>query len=285
MKTFKFSVLVILLSTLTLKAPAQTCSDLFRVTSFVTETQLLKAAEKSVLSDLSLSEKARKWATGAFRLLHLNRNYREQVDIERTNRNYKETLLRLDVEVSKDPRFLIAKYKPYLETLLAVALNGSANYMSYRYVGAYGFVVYLPGMRLFNPRTIPTEVIDELSRVGLDEAAPKTKAYILSRVRHGGQILYESVRSAFNIGMISSLILFHSEMITDPANYMVHQVDHLTAETNKIAYKTNEELIASLQASEKKMTESNQIERISAIESLIDSLSQQNKEIASEIKL
>ncbi len=293
MKILKAPLLIVFFLLLSVQAHTQTCSDLFQDQNLfqslaeknsVTETEILRAAEDEVLGDGRLSERAKYWVKNAFAVFSLKKNLRIQSKIELRRRSYKNDLLTLNITIKADFRYLLNKYKPYLKGVLAVGANAAANYLTYHYLSRVGVIVYIPQWRFFNVREIPDEVLYELANTDMNEDAPKTRAYIFSHVKFGAQKIYDSVRGVFNIGIISTLIVFHADLITDPTGYMYHKMDGASLAINRASYDGNMEIIHELEERKKALEKSGQLDQVAQIETAIDSLKQTNSAVLNEMQ-
>ena len=271
-------------------AQALTCIDLFRSDSAFqklsqqtefTETQLLNAAETDVLGAQSLSAKAKRWAQSYFAALRTHQSFRESLRVEIRRRDYQRALNEMGIESHSDLKSILKKYRPYISGVFALGINGAVNYLSYRYLSTYGYLVFLPSIRLFDPQQVPDEVLLELLSTNTSEDAPKTRTYIFARWRHGAQTIYDNVRKIFPITVLSTFAVFHAQLITDPGAYVGSQLDTASSGINMAAYKQNENTIYLLETKKKDFERLNEEDKVKMSNDLIIDLQSRNRRIIS----
>lgn len=293
MKNLKALVCLIFILSVGIHSEAQTCSELFRNQDFfqsltekntVTETEILRAAEKDILGYSNISSRAKSWARNVFAVVNLRKNLRTQSEIELRRRTYRNMLSDMGVPIVSDYNFFLYKYKPYIQAAFALAANGAVNYLTYRYLSQVGFLVYIPQVRFFNPRDIPNDVLVELASTNLEDDAPRTRAYVFANIKYGAQKVYDSIRNIVYAGVISTFVITHADLITDPTSHTLHEMDRASLVLNRESYKSNLETLKALGKKKLILEKAGQVDAAAQIDSAIIGLTQTNSQILAEIQ-
>ncbi len=264
------------------------CGDVFKVDprtlvpsellehEILTEYQILKAAKDSVLDQKTIPAKVRQKMEDILEVFFINKKFKQELLIEIERRNYRAALEKMDIPIKKDIRYTYTTHKHYFRLVLSLVLNGAANALSYHYLGKGGVLVNLPITRFFKPEQIPDAVILELVNTG---AGPKTKAYLQYRFQHGSDMALRNVIKYVNLAVLTYLIVFHHEALTDPEAYIADYIAKISSALNAQTYKNNLEMIKSLKEKKSVFESQGNTEKATKAQALIDSLLWQNDEL------
>ncbi len=255
-------------------------AELTKQTS-VTESQILKAVEKDLLGDRTLSQKSRDWALSFFREFNMNRNYRAQIQKEIQYRDYKTALNRMGIETKVDPLYVLKRNKHYINLAFSFALNTTVNYFSMHYLNT-PVLVSIPGIKLFHPEKIPDGVLEEL--LTRPDAGIRTREYFRQRFQHGTEFALQRTLSIFSISVIAYLLIFYNKAVMDPTGYMLDQMNKTGDSLIVITYELNLETLRALEAKKVSFEQSGQLENITKADALIMSIKNQNAGLLEEIK-
>ena len=274
-------------------AYAQSCRDIFEKQpnfqilvqkTSVTQTEILKAAERDLIGDPTVSIQAKNWARNSFALLNLKSNLSRQAKIEAKRRKYEHSFNDLDIPIHPDLRFLLSKYKPYLQSIFALGANGAVNYLTYKYFSSIGYLIYIPQIRFFNSREVPDAVLAELIFADKYNDAPKTRNYIFSEIKFGAQKVYEAVRAVAYAGIFSIFIVSHSDLISDPTGHVYHEMDNTSLAINRMSLENAQQTIQLLEAKKRSLIASQKLDDAVKIDVKIKNLKALCSEIAGQLK-
>ncbi len=269
-------------------AQAQVCGELFRSTPRLLDVtnaaspshrQLLKAAEADVLGVAGFSEQAKHSLRRTFAIFSLERSRSEDVLVEIHRRRFEKILNDMGLAARVDLATRLERAKPYLSTVFSLAANSAANFLAYRYLDAFGIVVHLPAVRVFNARTIPDEVLIEMIQTPGDQPVPKTRAFVASKVRYGVDVIVETARRTFNYGILAVLLVTHGDMITNPGAATLKRLDETAVGMHDAALAKNAmtlKLIAEKRAAYKAQ---GNVEKVRQADELILVIEKQNEEL------
>jgi len=280
----KIFILIVTLLTFS-HVKAQTCESLFAaesgfsfvdepglsrlvVKNSVSEWAVLAAAKNDILGSPNLNEKIKKQIYAFFVAFHQNAAFHEKLIIEAQRRRYHQVLHDMGIRVYQDPITLLTRAKPYLSLLFSIAANSGTNLLSYHYLNHYGYVIHIPETRLFNPRSIPDDVLIEL--ISSQDETPKTNQYVKTRVKYGADVVLRSIKNVFNIGIISVLMVSNYLAVMNPQAYLENHTTNIANSVAKMAYQQNLDLIHQLKGQK--------------AETLIDRIEKQNKNLQDDEK-
>lgn len=211
-------------------ANAQVCRELFRATPhrdalleravlsetpfLPSESQVLRAAKSDVLGNPTVGEKTKRWARRWFSIFEITKVRQDKAAVEFRRRELTADLQALGVEPRKDFRSVLNANRPYLTTALALGLNGAVNYLSYRFYGSVDpMVIYVPLFRVFNWKTTPDSVLQEIldpANATTDAELPATRDYVQSRIgfltphlRSGADIVFRNGRAYYHAAILA----------------------------------------------------------------------------------
>lgn len=248
----------------------------------VTESQIFKAAQKDLLGDRTLSQRAKDSALDFFNILNINRDYRKQLTVELQRRDYKAALERMGIKTKVDAMYILRRNSHYFKMLFSIGANAAVNIASYHYLGIAGMIVSIPRTGFFRPDKIPDAVILEM--MTKPQGGPLAKAYLGSRVKHSVDAVTQSVGKFLTIGLLSWFAIFHHQVITDPNGYMEQQMMSTTTSVLKVTYLQNLETIKAVEAKKAAFERDGQMDRVRKAEALIASIQQQNSELYKQVK-
>lgn len=235
-------------------ARAQVCGELFRSTAQLesvlvatsttmdsaTQTSLLRAAERDVLSLDGFSDRARQSLRESFHLIPTDQQRLNHATVEFHRRRYERLAREAGLDPHADLSYRLGRAKNYLNLLVSVAANGTANYLSLRYFGTAGVLVHIPNVRVFDVREIPNEVLHELLTTPESRSVPKTEAFVRAKVAFGAEIVVSAIRRAFNYGMLVVILVAHGDLITDPNRATARELDQAALAIRHSAIEQNE---------------------------------------------
>lgn len=242
----------------------------------LTDYQILKAAKDVILDQKTIPDKIRQKMEDILEVFFINKKFKQELLIEIERRNYKAALEMMNIPVKKDMRYVYTTHKHYFRLVLSIVLNGTANALSYHYLGKGGLLVNLPTTRFFKPEQIPDAVILELINTG---AGPKTKEYLQYRFRHGSDMALRNVIKYVNLAVFTYLIIFHHEFITNPEAYIADYIAKISNALNAQTYKNNLEMIKSLESKKSAFESQGNLEKANKAQALIESLKMQNDDL------
>lgn len=242
-------------------------------------TRILRAIEADVLGlktipALSIDASARsrralyqmkRW----FDLLHMKKSRTDDALIEFHRRQFEKVLDRQGPSAHNDFQARLRDAKPYLSTMFSVAANGAVNYLSYTYLGAAGVVVHVPALRLFDARNIPDAVITELINAKPSDPTPRTRAFINTKVKHGADIVFQTVRRIFNFSIIALAATFYADLLIDPAAWMQKNVDATTTTLYAVAGEQNQRTLRLVLEKRANYVARGDLESVAAADALI----------------
>ncbi len=283
-----FSVLI------SAEANAQICGELFRSTPsldhvlhrpFVdifgrnatglyvhgpSETRLIRAVQADVLGLEGYSDRARYSLKRAFSLLNLNRARTDDLLVELHRRRYEKAAEKqLKIPTYKDLFSRMRANKVYLSTAFSVAANGAVNFLSYHFFYAFGFLVHIPDVRIFNPRTLPDEVLNELIETSPSEEAPKTRAYVASKVRYGVDTVLATGRRMFNYGVLAVILVTHGDILSDSPGAANRMIDAATSQVHLAVAEQNRLTLQLLHRKRMQFLEAGENEKVAQADRLI----------------
>lgn len=278
--------LVSLLSTLLVLPSSHAqwmCSEVFSETSsfdllitkdIVTETEILKAARQDLLLNASIPNRVKSSLQSILKGTYLKEDHLNEISLEVRRRNYRAALEKLNIKTKVDIRTVLREHKHYLGWIFSAVANGTANYVSMRFLGT-PTLVSIPKTRFFRPDKVPDEVLHEIIEADM---GPRTQAYINSRVRHGADVVINNVSTIMNVAIVSTILILHHQMITDPVGYFEEQMANSVDSINRAAYLLNLETIKQIQEKQAQFKKAGQWDKVKQAEALIENIRQQNRD-------
>lgn len=249
----------VFLSTISVRpAQAQVCGELFRSTpqlesalesvlvatsaspSLVTQTNLFRAAERDVLNLSGFSDRALQSLQESLHFVPMERQRLNQATVEFHRRRYERLAREHGLDPHADLSYRLGRSKNYLNVLVSLAANGTANYLALRYLGTAGVLVHLPNVRLFDFREIPNDVLHELLTTRESARVPKTEAFVKAKIAFGADLVVSAIRRAFNYGMLVVILVAHGDLITDPNRATARELDQAALALRNSAIEQNE---------------------------------------------
>lgn len=239
-----------------------------------TESRFMRAVQADVLGLDGFSDRARYSLKRAFSILNLNRARTDDLLVEFHRRRYQRTVMdQLGLPPYQDLLSRMRANKVYLSTTFSVAANGAVNLLSYHFFHTFGFLVHIPDVRIFNARTLPDDVLNELIETSPVEDAPKTRAYVNSKVRYGADTVLATGRRMFNYGVLAVILVSHGDILSD-ARSAGRMVDATTSQIHAAVVEQNRLTLQLLQNKRMKFLAAGETEKVAQADRLILQLEQ-----------
>jgi hypothetical protein len=189
--------------------------------------------------------------------------------VEFHRRQYERRLAQMGLPVRRDIRTRLRENKHYLSLAFSAAANGAVNFLAYKYLSSAGILIHIPATRIFNERSLPDDVLNELIEAKSTDDTPKTRAYVRSKIKFGADEVIAAGRRMFNFGILAVLIFTHGDLITDPEGASIRLMDTTTSQIREAAREQNKETLQLLYAKRAKFLAEGQLDKVAKADALI----------------
>lgn len=239
-----------------------------------TETRFVRAVQADVLGLDGFSDRARYSLKRAFSILNMDRARTDDLLVEFHRRRYQTTVLQeLGLPPYQDLLSRIRANRAYLSMTFSLAANSTVNLLSYYFFHTFGFLVHIPDVRIFNARTLPDDVLNELIETSPVADTPKTRAYVTSKVRYGAETVLGTGRRMFNYGVLAVILVSHGDILSDSRSAS-RTIDGTTSQVHAVVVEQNRLTLQLLQKKRMKFLTAGETEKVVQADRLILELEQ-----------
>jgi len=248
----------------------------------ITESAIFEAAAKELIrsTETNYDSYLKNKFIRILESLNYNRNFRNELLLEVKRRDYRKLAEKLNIEITDDIPAVLKRNKHYFSTIFSLALNGSVNWFTYQFLGTMGYIVDIPKLKIFDPRKIPDDVLNEL--IDLSYQGQQSRKFISLHFKYGADYIWNTVSSYMAIGILIYLLIENHQMLTDPSGYLQDQLENSLGSINYAIYMENLKQISLIEKKISNLDPSTESQRIEKGRNLIANFERINNQIHSK---